>query len=563
MGSSPVKGEPSKAVIVLDAPKKTVVHKEPIKEAQEVVNDLLAPLPLGFMHGHYFYLSRNEGQVRELPANGHTSNAMLSLARLSYWLQKFPGSKGVDWNAATDFMMESCRKIGIFNHDKLRGRGVSFDNGRAVLHLGTRLIVDGIPHNSLILPDSDFIYERGQNVPLTLGEPLSDEETYRLVDICNMFSWASPDMGMLFAGWLVTAPVCGGLPWRTHIWLTGKMGSGKTYIMTNFVKPLLGSLGFAVQSKTTEAGIRQHLRVDARPIIFDEAETQNDNDRARLQQVLDLARQSSSEEGFDIIKGTASGKEIRFRVRSSFLFSSINFGATQSADESRIIPLSLIPIENKPESAEQFDMIKKMVAETVSEDYSGRLLSRTLTLLPSIRSNIKTFTRALSDTMSARQADTIACLVAGYYSLCSSKKITLDEAREFVKDKSWINMTAARTETDADHEKAVSHLLQQVLRDSPSREYSVAEALWISHENGQDHEIGKLLGRHGLKVREGNLMIGRSHYIIDKFFEQTPWSKVWDRTIMQYPGAVAGDKTTDFAGYKKRPIIIPLRGLLA
>lgn len=524
--------------------------------------DLLAPLPLGYNQGRYFYLSRCDHQVHEIAASAHTPNTLMAIARLSYWQTRFKGSKGPDWQAATDFVMETCRKVGIFNPDNIRGRGVSFDSGRSVLHLGSRLIVDGTSQNGLTLPDSELIYEKGLPMKIQLGEPLSVEQTYKMVDICNMFSWASPDMGLLFAGWIVTAPICGALPWRTHVWLTGQMGSGKSWVMTNFVKPLVGPLGFSVQSKTTEAGIRQHLRIDARPIIFDEAETQNERDRDRLQQVLDLARQSSSEDGFDILKGTVSGREIRFRIRSSFLFSSINFGATQSADESRIIPLSLVPMTGREDAAAHFDQIKQMVIETVTPEYAGSLLARTLRLLPILRNNIKVFSRALSDTMTSRQADTIGCLIAGYYSLQSDSMLTLQEAKDFVKDRSWINAAAIRTETEADHDKAVAHLLEQVLRVSPSMEWSIAEAIRFAHEDNA-HEAHRVLGRHGIKVKDNHLFLGRSHHIIDKMFTLTAWSKVWDRTILQYPGASLGTTTTDFSGYKKKAIIIPLKKILA
>jgi len=532
-------------------------HKEPVSEGENNDIDSLAPVPLGFNHGKYYYLSREEGQVHEIPTASHGANALIAMARLSYWQQRFKGPKGPDWPAAIDYMMASCRKIGVFNHDILRGRGVSYDKGRSVLHLGNRLIVDGIPHASLSLIDSEYIYEKAAPLKITLGEPLTTKETYRILDICNMFSWATPDMGLLLAGWIVTAPVCGALPWRTHVWLTGQTGAGKTYVMSRFIRPLLGPLCLPVQSKTTEAGIRQKLRIDARPIMFDEPETQNDRDRDRIQQVLDLARQASSDDGFDILKGTVTGKEISYRIRSSFIFSSINFGAIQAADENRIVPLTLIPMEDRAGSADQFDLIKKMIAETVTEEFAGRLLCRTLHMLPQIRQSIGIFSRLLSTTMSSRQADTIGCLVAGVYSLISDDPLTMDAAKKFVADRTWIKMTANRTTTDSDHDKAMAHLMEQIIRQSPGTEWSVAEAIKIV--KGQpDHGAANVLARNGIRVRGGNLLIGRSHSIIDKFFATTPWARVWDKTILQYPGASVAQTTVDFAGTKKRAVMIPL-----
>lgn len=538
-------------------------YKEDVKKSDEPVknNDELGPVPLGYNQGKYFYLSREEGQIHEIQMGGHSSTTLLGLARLSFWQQRFKGPKGPDWAAAIDFMVASCRKVGVFSPEILRGRGVSYDNGRSVLHLGDRLLVNGIAQSSLTIDKSIFIYEKSSSLKINLGEPLSTDETYKLLDIANMFSWQAPDMGLLLAGWIVSAPICGALPWRTHLWLTGQSGAGKSYVVQNFVKPLVGPLGITVQSKTTEAGIRQHLRLDARPIIFDEPETQNDRDRDRVQQVLDLARQASSEDGFDILKGTATGKEVRFRIRSSFMFASINFGAIQTADENRIVPVTLVSMADKPESAKRFDQIKEMIDEYVTEDFANRLLSRTLMLLPVIRANIKTFSRALSESVSSRQADTIGCLVACVYSLQSEEKISLKDAEKFITDRSWIKMTANRTETESDHEKALSFLMEQVIRATPSVEWSIAEAIKMAHED-VTHEAYKILGRHGIRVKDGNLYVARSHYIIDKFFQGTPWSRVWDKTLLQMKDSYPGTVTMDFAGAKKKPVVIPLVHIL-
>lgn len=519
--------------------------------------DLIGPLPLGYDKGMYYYLSRKTLQVHDLPTGQHGPNALLSMAPLSYWMMRFKGTKGPDWHGATDFLMASCHKMGVYNPELARGRGVAFDKGRVVLHLGSRLIVNGIPQNSLILDDSQYIYEQSRVLPVDLGEPLSDEEAYKIIEICTMFSWYTPDMALLFAGWLVTAPVCGGLPWRTHLWLTGEKGSGKSWVMSHFVKPIIGPIGFYIQSKTTEAGIRQHLRIDARPVIFDESETANDSDRSRIQQIMDLARQSSSDEGFQILKGTVNGKDMRFKIHSSFLFSSINFGAIQAADESRIIPVMLTPMPFGPQAAERFDKIKSAVSNTLTPEFSGRLLARTLKLLPVIRANIAIFSRALSETMPSRQADTIGAIVAGVYSLFASKTLTYEEAKDFVRDKKWIQIAVSRTEIDADHTKALSHLLEQVIRLSPSSEMSIAEATRLAWEQ-PEHDICRMLSRHGLRVKDNALYIARSHYILDKMYVGTPWAKVWDRILLQVPGAIAGHVTTDFAGYKKKPVVIPL-----
>ena len=77
---------------------------------------------------------------------------------------------------------------------------------------------------------------------------------------------------MLLAGWVALAPTCGCLDWRPHIWLTGGAGTGKSLIH-RFISPLLHDMGVPVSGNTTEAGLRQTLKSDALPVVFDEAES--------------------------------------------------------------------------------------------------------------------------------------------------------------------------------------------------------------------------------------------------------------------------------------------------
>src|SRR3546814_12688673 len=77
------------------------------------------------------------------------------------------------------------------------------------------------------------------------------------------------------AGWIAIAVICGALNWRPHVWLTGSSGSGKSWLLDNVIRPLIGAIAVYCQSNSTEAGIRQTLATDARPVLFDEAESED------------------------------------------------------------------------------------------------------------------------------------------------------------------------------------------------------------------------------------------------------------------------------------------------
>ena len=302
-------------------------------------------IALGHDKGAYFYYSLSGKQVHSITAANHTKNTFASLASVAHHWQRNPlwlsKNNEVKWDEVTDHMMGQCRSVGIFNPDRLRGRGAWLDDGRSVLHIGDEVILDGI-RSGLVIKGSRHIYEQAARLDMEIGEPASDSEADNFRKLCVAAPWEEQEhMGKLLAGWCVIAPVCGAMPWRPHLWITSEAGGGKSWTLDNIIKPIVGPIALEVQSKTTEAGIRQALGCDARPVIFDEAETQNERDRDRVQLVLDLARQSSSEEGAAIIKGSATGKATQYRIRSCFVFSSINVGMSQSADESRTVVLTL------------------------------------------------------------------------------------------------------------------------------------------------------------------------------------------------------------------------------
>ena len=231
--------------------------------------------------------------------------------------------------------MRNCRDIGIYDPDRLRGRGAWIDDGKALLHLGNRIICNGADLG-LIVPGSRYVYESARPLSVISAPPLQTQDAYWLMKISAQLRWERPVYAKLFAGWTAIAPICGALAWRPSIWITGGPGSGKSWLRENIMATCLGNVALAVQSKTSEAGIRQSLGSDARPVLFDEAEREDHQAAQRMQAVLDLVRQSSSEGGAEIIKGTGNQTGAkRYRIRSMFRVPKHQRGAPAS---SRRIP---------------------------------------------------------------------------------------------------------------------------------------------------------------------------------------------------------------------------------
>ena len=179
--------------------------------------------PLGYDRGIYFYLSRATRQVSGLTPEAHTQKALMGLASLPHYWQRsrFVGEKGnIWWDQAADFLMTACRSVGIYDPDRVRGRGAWWDDGRAVLHLGDHLLVDG-EQSDLELP-SIYIYPRALRLSIRGSvAPLGTQDAHKLLTISEAMRWERPISARLFAGWVVCALVCGALRWRPSIWITG------------------------------------------------------------------------------------------------------------------------------------------------------------------------------------------------------------------------------------------------------------------------------------------------------------------------------------------------------
>ena len=524
---------------------------------------LAEPMALGHASGLFYYMSARTKQVVALSPAAHTGNNFLHLAPLMHWEINFSTKKGVDWLAAAESMMAACEARGIYNPNRIAGRGVRLDDGRVVLHLGDKLVVDGKINGgrnrpSLVLDGSRMIYQLESPLELERVKPLDVAGGRELVECIGLLPWTRADMAAIFAGWLVTAPICGAMRWRPHLWLSGPAGSGKSWILDKVARRTLGPLCVSVGgTQVTEAGIRQELQKDALPILFDESESQNEKSRERLQSIMDLARQASSEDTPGIIKGSQSGKSIRYEIRSPFLFSSINMGATQSADLSRIISLTLegpMPDEDDDVRAEReanFAYIKRRFDNLLANGFCSRLFGRTLRLVKTIRANAEMLAAAMSEVKGQRRlADTHAAPLAGWLSLTSEELLSMDAARKVVHDQSWVLDMAERNRADPDHEQALSHLMVQVLRLNPTTERSIGELIWnaseshIVHRDQSANEAEqRLLRQHGIRVDPGGtdpgtgiVYFARRHDRLSRLFERTPWAqKGWEGVIEQHP----------------------------
>ena len=523
---------------------------------------------LGHDRGRFFFYTCEGRQVISLSARDlHSAGELPKLAPLRWWEAAYPGKESFSVKAAGDALIRACYGAGVFDPDRQRGRGVWIDDGRVVLHLGDRLVIDG---KAVPIADarSDYLYEQARPLRLEIDRPLSDDEGRALLRACCGVAWENPDRdGRLLAGWIMVALVCGAMAWRPHLWLVSEAGGGKSWVLDNIVKPLLRGLALQVQSKTSEAGIRGDLGSDARPVIFDEAETQNEADRARMQHVLDLARQASSEDGGAIVKGTREGGSRSYRIRSCFVWASVNLGLTQAADESRTLVLTI-----GPGTPDQFAALKADHADAFTPGIAGRLLARALRLIPTMRANADLLADAIARTGAGRRAgDTLGTVLAGTLALTSDRLLTAAEADRAVAGQAWITAAADAARPQPEWQRALMRLMQHQVRyttrNGRAETASVSELLGALEGVFGDDSISPTDADTALR-RLGVMLHGTSEVAIGNraegvagAFRGSPWEAAWLATLGRAPGARRSVPVRFTRHYQDRAVVIPLSAL--
>jgi putative DNA primase/helicase len=527
-------------------------------------------IPLGYNHDQFYFHTRRGRQVLSFSGRGlRDKGNLLQLAPLQFWEREFPSERGFSGAAvdrAVNALVDVCYRAGVFLPERIRGRGAWWDDGRVIMHLGDRLVVDG-RETDITDIDSLYIYEAAPPIRRWADDPLPVEEARRFQELCDMLLWKRPVYGTLLAGWCVVAPICGSLAWRPHIWITSAAGGGKSWVMDSIVRPVLGDLVLPVLGRTTEAGIRQTLCRDARPILFDEAESENDKASASLENVLALMRQASSDVGGQIIKGSTSGRALHFVIRSCFVFASINTNVKQHADATRIAVLELLK-DNSPEALEHFTQrVNPTAQRLLTKDYCLRLQARAMRHVKTIRANAETFAVAAAERLGSRRiGDQVGALLAGAYLLQSDDEVSAEEARRWIAERDWADQEEVLDEKD--EERLLARLMELVCRvdlgNGKAAERSVGELVARAAEVGveQDDPVrqvdaAKALMRHGLKVDGDQLVISNTHSGIAAMLKGTPWESGWGKVLSRIEGATIG-RTSFGRGVNCRTTNIPL-----
>lgn len=561
--------------------------------------------PLGFSNGADHFLSLESGHIYALNAQMMRSSFLLKLARKDWWLRHFKKSsskddeKIVDWENAADALISASYHAGVWDPGRERGQGAALDGGRVVFNTGGTLFVEG----SGQVPIRDFRGEKCYTVGISTSIPAfhnpftaMDPKVLQLLDIIRQLRWKEESrelsvMGLF--GWICVGPIAGIMPWRPHLWLSGPRSAGKSWILHNLIARALRDFAYYIKANSTEPGIRRNLHAKSLPLVFDEAEGETRNDRERIDAIIRMARHSASEDDSVVLQASSGPSDsARYRIRSSFLFSSITPQLDASADKTRFAHAVL----NEGLGLEDFrEHIELPARELLTPEFSQRFIARMIMRAPDMDATQQMMIHALSSCrLERRIVDVYSAFAAGaWLMLRDGVPENMMEAYGFIAQFFNIETQIKRFNQDVgeekDHTRLFRFLQAYTLRIETSnlgqRNVSIGQLISIASGWAEDDtmispsEAIAALKEIGIRPAIANLesrsetafqctsgeeqanavIIHRNATPINNLLKETPYARSYSQVMLQASDVYVG-KGVRFSGTLglSRTLVVPL-----
>jgi putative DNA primase/helicase len=519
---------------------------------------------LGYNVDYYYIFHHKKLQVLQRTRSDFSEIGLVELAPLNWWEESFPaGGKQGGFNriTAAEWIFDKANARGIYDPNRVRGRGAWMDKGRIVFHHGPHLSVDGAP-TAITAIKSGHVYPMASSLPEMADQPSTDAEGEHILDVAKMVRWAMPGSAALLAGWVFLAPVCGALRWRPHVWITGAAGSGKSTIQSDFSHALVREIGPYFQGNSTEPGIRQKLGSDALPVLIDEFEPNDEAERKRISNVLTMIRQSSTESSAITAKGTISGNGMHFHIRSMFCVASINTMLDKDSDSSRLTPLVIRPPGTGGE--DKWEALKEAM-HAIHQDggWPSRLMARSVGMLPVILQTIEVFATAAAKKFgSQRHGDQFGTLLAGAWCLSHQVVATPEQAHEMMDSFNWTDHHDQASPDDP--LKALGAIMESRLKVNANEvtvfelvaDVSGKKASQVTLNAGQAADA---LNRHGIRIIDKEVIFANTSVALRDLLKNTAYYSDPKGQLLRLPGANKFEnKSLRFNGSISKCVAVPL-----
>lgn len=566
-------------------------------ERQELISQSPHFRCIGHRENSYYFMSLNAGRIYRIGYLSMKKTSLLSLAPLYYWSTLFAkmdarGNMATDWDLAVSTLIQQCLKAGYWDPRREAGQGARIDFDRVVFNTGKQVWVEGQGVYKIgDFTDSEYFYtvdDPCQMPQWDMAFTPEDDDPMKLLNIIKNIDWRTGHENLstlgLF-GWMCISPICGVLPWRPHLYLDGQRSAGKSWIIKNIVSTVLGDYSIKVKSNSTESGLRNMLHAKAFPLIFDEAEAEEDMDKRRLKSIMGLARHSASPDNSVVAQGVAGGDGQRyFSIASTFLLASITPQIDNSADKTRFARARLGTGHDALQFARK---LERPAAELLTPEFSQRFIARIIMRAGDMDYVSKIMVQALLRLkLERRLADVFGTFAAGAWLLLKDGR-----PEDEIEAIAWIQETfnindelsefASEIEQDKDHTRLFRRIMATEIRcetlQMGTRTYRVGELMQISsHPAVEGNEeiinqadaikrlrnIGICPGIGGKPLKAGQtadcMLIHKNSDPLGDFLSNTPYRTSY-ADVMQQAENVKNGSAVRFGGLGlSRSVIVPI-----
>lgn len=503
---------------------------------------------LGYDAERYWFLREGKRIPQTIGLGQFNASRIQELAPLAWWSVKgMVGDQGgIKVAIAQDYLNMIQFNVGRYAPDRLRGAGVWRDGDEIIINDGRRIVTREGQAVAYADFKSPFFYLSSDAIFGDLiGDAATDQEGRDLMELFQVQGWMKKTHALAAMGWALIATFGGALSWRPHIWISGKRGTGKTWIIEHLIDQLLGPFGYLGTGKTSEAVIRRSLKTDARPVRLDEMEPKDRKSIESIASKLELERNASSDASAFMDVCAPDGGVMQFRIRSAFCNASVRIPNMDAAIESRFIRTELrymVPeamAEKKKRSAE---LMRRCMKEP------GRFRRRIFRALPQIIDNIDWLrdSDALDGIGDQRQVDQWAPIIAAVWAVMHEGPMECAEGAHFVAE--WGDeLTTYQDDLIEDEDRVIELILSATVENDQKKRRTVAELL-DKASGFADADAEELLERNGLRwyrQKDGVevLAVACNSEAIKKMMSDSTYSTGYDSQIRRHGLCLTGAET--------------------
>jgi energy-coupling factor transporter ATP-binding protein EcfA2 len=520
----------------------------------------------------YYFYSDSRNEVLEYNAKDLKNTAKLkALADEKFWYACYreesrQGMK-LNLNAIETALIVYCKNKGRFDTDKKRLVGSYNDEDRVVVHLGDKLLVNGKEKRLDLESENIYEAELGRINLNTEAEIMTVNESKAILESLKSLKFRDAMDLRFLIGWYFAAPLSGIWEWRSHLWMIGESGAGKSTV-AELLNGLFSNFK-RFYNDATEAGIRADLKSRTLPVIFDEFEKNQDMTDA----VLRLMRTGSSDTDADITKGSSGGGgAVKYRIRSMFFALSTMSGLKLIQDNNRFTTITLQKNNNFDEYKNN---LMKLGQRWKENNYSDKFLMRAFKMGRVMRSEWSRFKVAITDLVKdSRDGDQLATLTIGAWFFVNDNPPTDEELEAFIEP--YKNYAKEKKTGLTDFETCWQMLASQpckmeIINHEGYKDYftkTVGELILHLLREEEDSRIGhdknaeRALSKMGVKfISRSELAISNTHPALEALFRKTNWDNFnWNvgfaRGSGLYYKGINDNKPMRFAGITSKVIIL-------